>query len=148
MEPTINKLIIFDFNRTLYDPDHRALLPGATQLLQFAKEKAYKLILVGQAADSREQLIADLGLTGYMEEIILVDAKTAKLFNDIADRYLADKPSSFVVGDRAQREITLGHKTGWRTIWLQAGKFADEHPAANHLPTHTVTALNQIQSFL
>lgn len=49
----MNQLIIFDFNRTLYDPDANQLIDGAQSLLDTARDKGYTLILLAMAAPSR-----------------------------------------------------------------------------------------------
>ena len=143
---TPTKMIVFDFNRTLYDPEHRALSRGARQLLDLAVARGYQLVLLSQAVASRAELIRELGLARYFVEIQIVERKGAQLLAGITERYLPDLAQSYVIGDRAQGEIRLGHEAGWQTIWLQTGKFADELPAFS--PTHTVTDLSDIENLI
>lgn len=144
----MNRIIIFDFNRTLYDPDQHALVPGAVDLLKAARAKGYALILLGKAAASRTQLLDNLGITEYFAETMLVEDKTDAIFADFAHRYDADKAHSYVIGDRAQAEVKYGHRGGWRTIWLRAGKFANELPDPGQEPDHTVTDLPSVAAML
>lgn len=61
----------------------------------------------------------------------------------IAERYNADLARSYIIGDRALGEVQLGHRAGWRTIWLQAGKFSGETPKT-YTPDHRVASLTDI----
>lgn len=143
----MNKVIIFDFNRTLFDPSAQALMPNALDIVRAAQQKGYTLVLLAKAAPSRRELIAELGLAPFFAEIQLVNAKSARMFRDIADRYAADLSASYVIGDRAHGEILHGHTAGWRTIWLRAGAFAHELPNG-YTPTHIVQNLNDILPLL
>lgn len=144
----MNRLIIFDFNRTLYNPDTQALLPGASALLTYAHSKDYVLVLLSKASPTRHQLVDELGIASFFAEMRFVEHKTAELLEDIVHRHNGDKAASYVVGDRSQSELMCGHQAGLRTIWLRIGKFASELPPAGHEPTHIVTSLDQIPSLL
>lgn len=144
----MNKLIIFDFNRTIYDPDARALMPGAVELLRAARDKGYILVLLGKAAASREQLLEDLGIAQYFAETMLVDEKSDAILEGFAQRHNADKSISYVIGDRNQGELKYGARGGWQTIWLKAGKFASELPDPDKQPTYTVTRLSEVAALL
>ncbi len=140
----MNRAIIFDFNRTLYSPDNRTLTPGAIELLEAAKAKGYLLILLSKAAADRGELVKKLGIESYFAEIIFANHKSYALFEEIAQRQSVDKKASYVIGDRAQGEVAIGRQAGWRTIWLQGGKFATELPTSEQQPDHTVGSLPQI----
>jgi FMN phosphatase YigB (HAD superfamily) len=144
----MNPVIIFDFNRTLYDPDKHQLMPGAVELLQGAKAKGYVLLLLGKAAASRAQLMEELGINSYFAEVMLVEEKSDALFEGFAKRHSADKTRSYVIGDRAQGELKYGYRGGWRTIWLKAGKFADELPMADQQPNYIVDSLEKVLPLL
>ena len=53
--------VIFDFNRTLYDPDSRQLAEGALQLLGRLRSRGYAMCLISKksAEDRRRQQSAD-----------------------------------------------------------------------------------------
>lgn len=140
------KMIVFDFNRTLYDPEGHQLFPGARQLLDLAAERGYRLVLLSQAVASRAELIRELGLARYFVEIQLVERKGMQLIAGITERYRPNLTQSYVVGDRALGEVRLGYQAGWQTIWLKAGRFADELPGFS--PTHTVTSLSDIENLI
>lgn len=144
----MNPTIIFDFNRTLYDPDRRRLVNGAAELLTAAAQKGYRRVLFSQAVPSRADLINELGLTGYFDEIILTEHKTSDLFATIADKHQSDAKTSYVIGDRVNGELKLGYAAGWQTIWFRQGRFAAELPAAAGWPTYTVTRLADIHPLI
>ena len=61
----MKKIIIFDFNRTLYDPDQQCLVADARLVLQALRERGFSLCLISRAAPSRKELITELGLDQY-----------------------------------------------------------------------------------
>ena len=142
------QLFVTDFNRTIFDPDRRSLIHGAVEVLQAVKAHGFVSVLLSQAVENRRKLIAELGLEPYFDEIILTSTKTPAILAELATRHRAKPEHSFVLGDRAHGEIALGAAAGWRTIWLQAGRFADELPAANRRPTHTIHSLAEVPSLI
>jgi len=139
----MNHIIVFDFNRTLYDPDHKTLIPHAQEILDTARAKGYTLVLLSKAGPDREQLVKENGLDGYFAETIFTGAKTHELFEQIAEHHQADKTRSYVIGDRAQGEIKHGHEGGWNTIWLKAGRFEDELPDPDKKPDYIISNLDE-----
>ena len=43
----MQKAIIFDFNRTLYDPQAQLLMPEALDVLRLLQRVGYKMFLIG-----------------------------------------------------------------------------------------------------
>jgi len=95
----MNHIIIFDFNRTLYDPDHKTLIPHAQEILDTARAKGYTLVLLSKAGPDRELLVKENGLDGYFAETIFTGAKTHELFEQIAEHHQADKTRSYLTGN-------------------------------------------------
>jgi FMN phosphatase YigB (HAD superfamily) len=120
------KAIIFDFNRTLYDPDTGTFVEGALQTLEKLKKRNFLLFLIGKGTAARADLINELGLPRFFDEIIVKEEK------EIADfRYLKKKyPDAdfYVFGDRVKKEIRFGNECGFKTIWFKNGKFAEDLP--------------------
>lgn len=140
----MKKIIIFDFNRTLYDPEQERIMPEALTILEYLSSKNYELILVSRAVQNRKVLINKLGITPYFNKIIIANNKSLKLFNKI----IGAKPT-VIIGDRVKTEITLGNQLGATTIWFKNGKFKDEIPNNNmEKPNYIITNLKQIKTIL
>ena len=141
----MNKIIIFDFNRTLFDPDQQSLMPNCLQTLAELESLGFKLHLVSMAAESRLELIKDLGLEKFFDSVTLCEKKTLSLFEQIINAEPIIKAQSFIVGDRVTKELKFGSQLGLNTIWCRNGRFADELPRSmEETPTYTVSGLNQI----
>ena len=141
------KAIIFDFNRTLFDPDENKIEDDAFPLLELLKGKGCKLALLSVGDEDRESQIQPIA--SFFDAIMIVSDKSERCFLDIAQR-LAVKPSDIIViGDRIKREIVLGKKCGMMTIWLQRGKFSTEIPLTHReQPDYVCTGLSDITMFL
>lgn len=144
----MSNVLVVDFNRTIFEPDIGSLTWGAQKFLSTARKRGYLLVLLAQAKGSRRELIADLGLEPYFTEIILTNQKNEKQFKDIAIRLDADLSHSFVIGDRALKEILLACNAGWRTIWLKRGKFSEEVPDLKSNPEFTVSRLTHALNYI
>ena len=71
---TMIKGIIFDFNRTLYDPDTGQLVDGATTLLKSLHGKGYLLCLISKkSVEGRKEQITSLGLDRYFIKILIIE---------------------------------------------------------------------------
>lgn len=138
--------IIFDFSRTLYDPDARVLIDGAAELLGAIARSDYKLCLVGKKSpEDREALVSELGIDRYFLHTAFVDEKARQDFEECMRKMGLAASEIAVVGDRVRKEIRLGNELGMTTIWYKAGRFAGEIPAcASEEPTYTVTKLADI----
>ncbi len=144
----MRKIIVFDFNRTIYDPERRQLLPDVNHVLKTAKERGYELHLISTANPSRAELIKSLGIAEYFMMVTITENK-AKEFSLLAADNDIDKAASFVVGDRVRGEISYGNQAGLQTIWLRAGKFAEELPVLSHeKPRYVVEKLIEVLNIL
>ncbi len=120
------KAIIFDFNRTLYDPDQGSFVKGAVDSLQKLKEEKFLLFLIGKGTNERANLINELGLHRYFDEIIVKEEKEIEDFRYLKKKY--PDADFYVFGDRVKKEIRFGNECGFKTIWFKNGKFASEAP--------------------
>lgn len=116
--------IIFDYNRTLYDPEMHSLYPEAAVLLRNLSQE-HDLYLIGRNEPGRSNKLNELDIRQYFKKTRFVDQKTEKLFIEIITK---DQNIPFVIGDRVYEEITIGNKLGYRTIWVRQGKFSNEVP--------------------
>ena len=144
---TLIKGVIFDYNRTVFDPVHDSLMPGAKVLLDYLTENDIKLTLLSKSYQpGREQQIRDLGISGYFEEIIVTyeDKQPSHFYRLLREMGL--QPGEVcVIGDRIKSEIVIANQLGMKTIWLKQGKFKDELPEdRKEVPDITITSLEEI----
>ncbi|OGY27412.1 MAG: hypothetical protein A3F33_01360 [Candidatus Woykebacteria bacterium RIFCSPHIGHO2_12_FULL_43_10] len=139
----MTKIVIFDFFRTLYDPDNDALLEGATQVLEGLKKRGFELFIVSHGAGRKEEL-QSLGIDHFFKDVVVTTEKTEKDFLKVIPEG-TDKTNSFVIGDRVRYEIKIGNILGFQTIWLKLGKFSVEKPQSNEeKPDFTILSLKEI----
>lgn len=133
--------IIFDFNRTLYNPDTMTLMEGAMAMLRTLKELGHSLYLVSKREAGRTKALEELEISEFFTDICFVDTKEAaieKIIREAAD-------TTYVIGDYLHNEIRIGNRLGARTIWFQRGKFAHLTPETRHdIPWRTVQTLDDV----
>lgn len=119
--------IIFDWKRTLYNPDTAELIEGAKELLKFAKSKTSSLILIGKGAQEMHDEVKRLGVKEYFSDIIFQEGK--KDPEDFKKFISKNNPKHTIfIGDRVRSELAVGNLLGATTIWVKNGKFEDELP--------------------
>ncbi len=139
------KIIIFDFFRTLYDPDTDALVPGCTAVLQALHERGYLLYLISRAELGRGGLIERESLIPYFAEVKLVAEKTLGGFQELLDAPSVSRADSWVIGDYLKQEIKYGNQAGAKTIWIRSGKFSGLTPDIPlEEPLYTVEKISEI----
>lgn len=136
------KLIIFDWKRTLYDPDNKSLIDGAEELLKSIKKRNIPIILVGKGGDDMNKEIKRLAVDSYFEKIIFVEGeKDLNIYKPLISK---NPKETLFIGDRARSELDAGNKLGAITVWIKQGKFSDEDPEnEQQKPTFTVLKLRQ-----
>lgn len=141
----MKRTVIFDFNRTLYNPETGSLLPGAKFALRTLVRRGFRLVLISRAGKDRKMLVKKLGLKPYFAKIIICRHKGLAVFQKIIKGGSSDS-GSFVVGDRVRQEIALGNRLGLTTIWVREGKFAKELPRRRQ--EQPQFAVNQLRKIL
>ncbi|MCK5039474.1 MAG: HAD hydrolase-like protein [Candidatus Aenigmarchaeota archaeon] len=145
------KGIIFDFNRTLYNPETNNLTPGVIDLLASLKNSGYRLCLISKATtENRREEISDLGLDPYFVYIQVNEGnKNASHFRNCMDILECNPEDILVIGDRIKGEIYLANQLGMKTIWYKSGKFSTELPSnEKEKPNHTITILSDVLKYL
>lgn len=133
--------IIFDFNRTIYDPEQGTAMPGALELLRALKAAGHNLFLVSKLEAGREDALKTLGMSSFFAETFFVEEKGETLKKIIH----ASPTPVYVVGDYLYEEVRIGNELGARTIWLRAGKFKDLTPqGARDVPWRTIAHLQEV----
>lgn len=141
--------VIFDFNRTIYDPETRGLVPGARELLLELQRNSVPLYLVSKADESRPQLLEELALKDFFKEAFFVERKDPALFFEILRHADVHPKQMYVVGDHLHKEIRCGNQCGMRTIWLKRGKFSDLTPEMEaDSPWRTVEEMTEVLGLL
>lgn len=135
---------IFDWKRTLYDPESAELTEGVIELLEHLnQENSNRLILVGKGSDDMHREVKRLGVGNYFADIKFQEGdKDTSLFIEFIDKN--DPKNTVFVGDRARSELAVGNSLGATTIWVKQGKFSEELPIDPvYVPTHTVCSLGE-----
>ena len=143
--------IIFDFNRTLYDPENDRMTEGAIPLLENLSDLGYKLCLLSKkTSPKRRELISQLGLDKYFMDIQVVEgSKTEVRLQQCADAMSLFPKNIIFVSDRAQTDIPLGNKFGIRTVWYKSGKFANDLPRQeSEKPNIIISKLDQVLKYV
>ncbi len=139
------EVMIFDWKRTLYDPEHRVLMNGSMDVLQHLATRGLKMYLVGKDSFGDMPIETQrLGVAGFFHKIHFVPG--AKTDDDIGQFINHDFPEgSVVVGDRVRSEIAVGNRLGAKTVWLEKGRFASERPLLpDQVPDYTIADIIEL----
>lgn len=115
--------IIFDYNRTLFDPDTNALYPGVSDMLK-RLSGAHELYLVSRFEAERLTQLEELDIAQYFQKTTFVGDKSAPLFKEL----VGDAKDVIVVGDSIGDEIKIGNQLGFMTIRVKQGRFSSTEP--------------------
>lgn len=142
------KAVIFDYNRTIFDPDSDALMPGAKDLLTTLHQEGIPMFLIAKGDDERRKQITHLGLEPYFKKIIVNQHKSADDFRSCLAMCEAGT-TFFAVGDRVKEEISHANACGMTTIWFRNGKFANEQPENDsQKPQFTIGNLDEVLAII
>lgn len=135
---------IFDWKRTLYNPESRQLIAGSIAVLQFLKGSGEQLSLVGKGSDDMHSEVARLGVRAFFDTVTFREGdKDEALFADLVDPVSPEK--TVIIGDRARSEIAVGSSLGATTIWVRQGRFANEEPEyPAQQPSYTIYSLEEL----
>ncbi len=140
------RAIVFDFNRTLHDPDADALYDGVLEMLDVLRAER-RLFLLSKKEKGREGRLRELGIAGHFEDVLFVERKTSELLAEMLAKGNLNPTQVVVVGDRARGELHVANSLGSETVWFRQGKFAHETPDS-YEPTHTVRTLSELHGLL
>lgn len=136
-------MIIFDWKRTLYDPEAKNLIQGAQDVLNFIKTRGIDAVIIGKGGEEMYAEVDRLGVTHYFVDIIFDEEKDEEQF--IPFVAMAEAQNTHVVGDRVKAEIAIGNRLGATTVWVKQGPFATEEPEKDdEKPTHIVSSLQEL----
>ena len=139
------RAVIFDFNRTLYDPEVDSLYPGAAQLLD-SQSRSRTLFLYSRDEGGRDTLLEELGVMDAFSRIYFVSNKNAESVRKILTENDLSSEECIVVGDLMTSELAAGNEAGLETVWVKQGRFADV--TSNFEPTYVVTSISELSTLL
>lgn len=138
------KAVIFDFKRTIFDPESGELFPGTKEVLEDLKLGGYKLFLISHGSYPKS-LITDLGVESFFDEVLITGDKNIGVFEKIIVKNELSIKKSYVIGDRVKGEIKIGNSLGLKTIWLKKGLFSEELPEdISEVPKYTIKELSEM----
>ncbi|MBI3588135.1 HAD family hydrolase [Candidatus Micrarchaeota archaeon] len=141
--------LIIDFNRTLYDPDCKALEEGAAETLKSLRERCRLGLLSKSGEGNRAEMFEELGIRRYFDVVVIVGEKGADSFRECAARLCAKPENVLAVGDQVKKDIRLAKSAGCKTAWFKKGKFAGVEPeSADETPDYTTTDLKSLVSIV
>ena len=143
------KAIIFDYYRTLYNPEEKEVSKETLQLLQRLKEKGLRLALISKKEQGREEEIKASPFFSFFSFVCFCEEKKVTDLETACRVLKVSKEEAIVVGDRVKKEITVGNQAGIKTVWLKKGKFAEEVPTKDtDTPTYVITQLNEVEKVI
>ena len=148
--------LIFDWGRTLYDPEAGAPFPDAPLVLD-ALAATYRRAIVSLVSGddyrarvaARHDVLREHDLARHFAAILFGQSDKDRLYRE-ALALLALTPAKVaVIDDRVIRGVAWGNRHGATTIWLRNGKFRDEVPSTQTgTPTHTICRLEELPGLL
>lgn len=111
--------VIFDFMRTLYNPEEGRLYYGVLEILDQFLELNLKLGLVTYGSAGKKLLLEQLGLSTIFHWYQVVEVKTPYIFMTFVKKYGLDTKDVLVVGDLVTEEIAIGKDLGMKTVWVK-----------------------------
>src|SRR5665647_329455 len=125
-----NKIIIFDFLRTIYDPDRNNFIDDALIVLNDLRKENRIVLYTSKEGDSnRIEKLQELSMDKLFDNVCLVENKNSETMKEIGLGY--ENKNVVVVGDRIKGEIKIGNQNGFVTVWFKNGKYANELPNKN-----------------
>jgi FMN phosphatase YigB (HAD superfamily) len=141
------KAIIFDFNRTLFDPEENKLFSETIPLLEELKSRRVPLALITKKSKSRISEVKEIA--NFFSFIYFVSKKETQQFANIADQLSLPYSEIIVVGDSIEEEIRCGNQLGMITVRFKGGKFCSQEPKYNEeKPDFVCSSLIEITTFL
>jgi len=127
--------IIFDYNRTIFNPETENLYEGAFELLSDLV-KDHELYLVSANEVGREEKMKKFGIDIFFKKALFVNNKTVEIFEEIAFK----GENVFVVGDNIYSEIKTGNQMDFTTVLVKQGKFS--------ILLHTINDIRELKTLI
>ena len=146
------KAIIFDWGRTLHDPETDTLFSGVLETVQNLS-KNYSLALVSLAKsdspEKRRKKIEESGVAEYFKLILVGEDNKNAMYEKVLTDLKVTPKEVVIVDDRIVRGVAWGNYKGAVTVWLRKGKFAEELPSQETGdPTFTINDITELNNLL
>lgn len=146
------KTIIFDWGRTLHDPESNSLFNGVRELLErLSKDYALALVSLAKSDDpeTRRRKIEESGIAKYFKSILVGGEDKNEMYEKVLTILNNEPKDLIVVDDRVFQGIAWGNQKGAMTVWLRNRKFADELPTQETgNPTYTINDIKELVAII
>jgi putative hydrolase of the HAD superfamily len=145
-EPLARKMSVAFLERL---PEKQHLFPYALEILQYLKDKGYKLHLITNGFEAVQwRKLRSSGLVGYFEEVITSEKSGSvkpnkAIFEFALTRTGATLEESIMIGDNQDADIQGALNMGMACVFVN---HIGAEPVAN--PTYTITHLKELESIL
>ncbi len=142
-------IVIIDFNRTVYNPDEKALFFGVPDTLSDLRNLGYKIILLTQTRMAeRKKIVFDTGICEMVDEVFFVPLKRPDHFLFCIDDGV-DVSCCVSIGDYIKTDIAYANIIGMKTIRIAGGKFSLCVPICDEeVPDYTVTNFVDVEKII
>ena len=151
MQPTLTTLI-FDWGRTIHDPERDILFEGVTELIpEFAAKYTLALVSLAKSEtpEGRRKSIEESGIAQYFDHILVGADDKNEMYEKLLTELAVNPQEIALIDDRTVRGIAWGNRKGATTIWFQNGKFALELPTQETGdPTHIISSFEELKNIL
>jgi len=137
--------IVFDLNRTLYDPETNLLYLGVREMLEILHKKGIIMHVLSRKEPGRGDILGKFDISQYFKSVTLVAEKTQVAFQEIFEIQQIDPAEAYVIGDYLHEDIRHGNQCGAKTILVKQGKFIDLEPeCADDSPWKVVRDIKEV----
>lgn len=113
---------VFDYGRTIYDPEAGQLFPHATEVFEGLIARGVRLGLVSiaeRSVEERQKDLVRLGIDHFFEAVQIFGLRDQKDFTQVLEHLGIGATRSMVVGDNLRKEIAEGNRIGAYTVWTR-----------------------------
>ena len=138
----MNTGVIFDFNRTIYDPEQGRLFRDALPCLQALYVKGPLGLITTKTKGRNKTLFTKLGVIDYFAHIQITSQKKEADFQLLCRKFQLPPSRVYVIGDRLDEEIAIGNQLGMPTVWIYRG--SHQAKSRNIRPSFVISSLEEL----
>ena len=129
----LTKVIIFDYGRTLYDPENSRLFPRVKSVLHQLSQRyqlAIASLVTNGDVENRWEVLRETNIMQYFASVLFSQTNKDALYASTIQKLHVTPAEVAIVDDRTAKAIRWGNRHGAITIWFRNGKFSQELPDA------------------